>query len=106
MVEQIVNLTENLGWYGRRSTFRKVNLFISLTICWSRKNKIRKRDDRDKHENVKTRVTKHGEGEQSDGHDNYGLIYDSVSAKLGILVAIEISSKETSCEAIHPQCQM
>lgn len=43
-----------------------------------------------------TRVTKYGEGERLDGHDNYGLIYDSVSVKMGILVAIEIFSKEIS----------
>lgn len=42
-----------------------------------------KREDRDKRENVVACVTKYGEREQLGGHDNYGLIYDSVSVKLG-----------------------
>jgi len=53
-----------------------------------RKNKTKKtgkwkREDRDKRENVIACVTKYGEREQLGGHDNYGLIYDSVSVKLG-----------------------
>lgn len=42
-----------------------------------------KREDREKRENVVACVTKYGEREQLGGHDNYGLIYDSVSVKLG-----------------------
>ncbi len=42
-----------------------------------------KREDRDKRKNAVACVTKYGEREQLGGHDNYGLIYDSVSVKLG-----------------------
>ncbi len=54
-----------------------------------------KREDRDKRKNAVACVTKYGEREQLGGHDNYGLIYDSVSVKLDLLVAIEIYSENS-----------